>query len=398
MRTTCRACQGTALELLLQLGPQPLAGSFLTHKEEFISEQFYSLDIFFCHTCGLIQILDVIPPDILFKNYFFSTSTVKPLVAHFQKYARWIKKYYQPKKVLEFGCNDGALLVALQQVGVEAFGIDISENITEMARSKGLNVHTGYFNTQSADQILQSFGKVDYVTGSNCFPHNDDLDEILLAAKKVLTNDGFFCVELMNAGDLLHLLQWDSMYHEHLNYFCLTTAKVLFERMGLYIKNVVHLPMHAGSLRIVASPNPSIPVQDSVGRMLMAERKAGLTDKARWQMFARDVKRSIEVTGTTLRKLSKTASIAGYGASGRAAMWLNACEIDFLHYIVDESPLRSNCYLPGVHTPIVYPHVLMDTPPDFLFVPAWNYLDTIRQKTETYKGIWVSPLPELTFS
>lgn len=400
MQKFCRACQCNHLELIIDLGFQPLAGNFLKTINEFKKEKFYPLTIYCCTSCGLIQLLDVIPSDILFKEYFFSTSTISYLVEHFRRYAFWIKKYYNPQKVLEIGCNDGALLTFLKRLNINAVGIDISKNITEIARSKNLDVITGHFNNTMAGNLLKHFGKFDFITGSNCFPHNDNLDDILLGVKKLLHNDGFFSIEFMYAGDLLNYLQWDSMYHEHLNYFCLSTLETLYNRMGFYIKNVMHLPMHAGSLRVVASPNKMLPVHMSVTKFLRYENKLQLTSVEQWEKFAKKVKRTIKVTSTTLKQLYNTNSISicGYGASGRASMWLNTCNIDYLSYLVDESPLRSGCFIPGVHTPIVSLTHLTEHSTDYIFVPAWNYFESIKKKLKNYNGIWIVPLPNLIFS
>jgi hypothetical protein len=89
--------------------------------------------------------------------------------------------------------------------------------------------------------------------------------------------------------------------------------------------------------------------------------------------------------------------IAAYGASGRATMWLNACKMDYLEYIVDESPLRAGKLMPGVHTPIVYPDRFRTSPPDYVLCTAWNYFEQIRQKHPEYKGIWILPAPETRF-
>ena len=398
MRSTCRACQSPNLELLLQLGPLPLAGGFLKSKDDIKQEKFYPLNLHICAECGLVQNLDVIPPAVLFSDYHFSTSTIPALVTHFKNYAKWIKDTYNPQKVLEFGCNDGALLVELQKLGIDAFGIDISKNITTMAREKGLNVETGYFNVRTAENLLHSVGRVDFITGSNCFPHNDDMDTILEGARLLLNKNGFFSVEVMYAGDLLDSLQWDSLYHEHLNFLCVSTAKKLFERNGFYVKKIVHLDMHAGSLRIVASPDRDLPADPSVYQFLEKEEISGLTSLKRWHKFAVDVKRSIQITADSLGWLAKSVQIAGFGASGRAAMWLNACKIDYLTCMIDESPLRAGYLMPGVHTPIVYPDILRHMEPEYIFVPAWNYLEIIKSRFQNYKGYWIQPLPQLILS
>ena len=394
----CRACGRADLEFLLDLGPQPLAGGFLAPDQDAkLREQTYPLPIHICRACGLVQSTYVIPADKLFINYFFSSSTVDYLVQHFLGYAAWIKEKLNPQFVVEFGCNDGILLEPLEQLGVRTCGIDISHNITDLARKKGLNVITGYFNVDVARQIRQEHGAVDVVTGSNAFPHNDHPEEILLAAQEVLKDNGHICLELMYSGSLLEQLQWDSMYHEHLSYFCLSTLETLLNRFGFHTVYAEIVPMHAGSLRVVAAKDPSEKSDSSVEFLLSREKEMAITEIETWQEFSRSTQRQIHVVKETLENLGNQKRIWGYGAAGRATMWVNACKMNYLEAIVDASPLRAGRLMPGTHTPIVFPDALRLNPPDYILVTAWNYFDTIKRKESWYDGIWIVPAPFLRF-
>lgn len=394
----CRACGRAELEFLLDLGPQPLAGGFLSRDEHAeLHERTYPLPIHICRNCGLVQSTFVIPADSLFVNYFFSSSTVDYLVHHFLDYAAWIKEKLDPQFVVEFGCNDGILLEPLEKLGIQTCGIDISHNITDLARKKGLNVITAYFNVEVARQIRREFGAADVVTGSNAFPHNDHPEEILLAAQEVLKDNGHICLEVMYSGSLLEQLQWDSMYHEHLSYFCLSTLEVLLNRFGFHTVHAEIVPMHAGSLRIVAAKDSNEKADSSVEMLLSSEKAMALTAVETWQRFSRSTQRQIHVVKETLANLGRNKRIWGYGAAGRATMWVNACKMNYLEAIVDASPLRAGRLMPGTHTPIVFPDALRVNPPDYILVTAWNYFETIKKKEAWYDGIWIVPAPFLRF-
>src|SRR6185295_10767652 len=253
MRTRCRACDGTDLHSVLNFGPLPLAGGFLSSPAAIAAEKLHPLEIHSCATCGLIQILNPVDPEILFQDYSFSSSTIKPLVDHFETYAAWLIDRLHPQRVVEFGCNDGILLAPLQKAGIQAIGVDISGNITDLARSKGLDVVTGYFNADVARTIRKRVGPVDVVTGSNAFAHNDDPEGILEAARIVLSDTGHLCLEFMYAGDLLEQLQWDTLYHEHLTFYSLAALQMLLKQHGFHVVDAERLPMHGGSLRVCAS-------------------------------------------------------------------------------------------------------------------------------------------------
>jgi SAM-dependent methyltransferase len=398
---TCRACLSTELELFLDLGMQPLAGGFLT-PEQIPHEQKYPLRAYVCLDCGLVQIFDVIPPSTLFDNYLFSSSTVQYLVNHFINYAKWLNENYHPEFVIEFGCNDGVLLEPLQKYGIRSVGVDISQNITELARGRGLNAITGYFDVEMARTIRNLYGPADIVTGSNAFPHNDNPGNILEAAKEMLKDNGHLVLEVMYAGSLLEKMQWDSMYHEHLNYYCLSTLEVLFQRYGFHAVHAEIVPMHAGSLRVVAAVDPSEYPDRTITEMLRNEMANGYQNVVTWRKFASDTKRQIMIVKDVMSGLSHDGygtytRIAAYGAAGRATMWLNACGMDYLEYIVDESPLRAGKLMPGTHTPIVYPAHFNTHPVDYTIVTAWNYAKQIMDKHPEYKGIWILPAPEMRF-
>jgi hypothetical protein len=394
----CRACGLAELEFLFDLGPQPLAGGFLSRDENAaFHERTYPLPIHVCRNCGLVQSTFVIPADTLFVNYFFSSSTVDYLVHHFLEYAAWLKEKLSPQFVVEFGCNDGILLEPLEKLGIRTCGVDISHNITDLARKKGLNVMTGYFNVDLARQIRQEYGAVDVVTGSNAFPHNDHPEEILLAAQEALKDNGHICLEMMYAGSLLEQWQWDSMYHEHLSYFCLSTLEVLLNRFGFHAVHAEIVPMHAGSLRVIAAKDPNEKPDSSVEMLLSSEKGMALTELETWQGFSKTTQRQIHVVTEILAHLGKDKRIWGYGAAGRATMWVNACKMNYLEAIVDASPLRAGRLMPGTHTPIVFPDALRVNPPDYILVTAWNYFEAIRRKEAWYRGIWIVPAPYLRF-
>jgi SAM-dependent methyltransferase len=392
----CRACGVPALRLALDLGEQPLAGGFLSGPEAITAERRFPLRVFVCERCSLVQIVDVVDPDLLFQEYSFSSSTIPALVAHFDAYADWIADHFRPRRVVEFGCNDGVLLAPLEQLGIEAWGVDISGNITELARTKGLNVLTGFFDVEAAEEIRERAGLAEVVTGSNAFAHNEHPERILDAAKAVLEPDGHLCLEVMYAGDLLELVQWDTLYHEHLTFYSLGTLRRLLERHGFYPEHAERIPMHGGSLRLSAALAP-VEGSESLLAIEEYERSTQLNDPNTWLEFGARVARKIDIVRDTFDVLRHEKRIWGYGAAGKATMWVNACGMDYLEAMVDASPLRAGKLMPGTHTPIVFPEEMKKRPPDVVFITAWNYADGIRANEGWYNGVWATPLPDLRF-
>jgi SAM-dependent methyltransferase len=390
----CRGCGHEGLRQFLDLGDMPLAGGFLRSRDEIADERTFPLPVHVCDACALVQIVDPVDPNLLFRDYAFASSTVGPLVKHFTDYARWLHERYQPDLVVEFGCNDGILLAPLERLGVQAVGIDISENITDLAREKGLNVVTGYFDPDTAAGIAAQYGHCDVVTGSNAFAHNAHPELIIAGAAGCLKDDGIIVLEVMYAGDLRDKLQWDTLYHEHLTFYSLGTIESLLARHGFRVFDAVRLPMHGGSLRVSASRAPRRATAD-YDAVKVYETETKLNAPETWMAFGQHIGRKIAIVGDTLGELAKTKRIWAYGAAGKATLWLNACNMHFLEAIVDESPLRAGRLMPGTHTPIVFPAKFKESPPDFVFVTAWNYADVISAKENWFTGTWVTPLPDM---
>ena len=396
-KKNCRGCNSEDIIEFLDLGLMPLAGGFLPSKASVVDEKKYPLSVYVCDNCGLVQILDPVDPDVLFQDYSFSSSTIAPLVAHFESYSLWLIENLAPQKVVEFGCNDGVLLAPLKMHGVEAIGVDVSENITEMGREKGLDIITGFFDESVSNSIIERIDKVDVVTGSNVFAHNDNPQEIIKAASNILKDDGYFCIEVMYAGDLLDSLQWDTLYHEHLTFYSLTSLKHLLKRFGFEVVKAERVPMHGGSLRIAATRDKSAAVSSSIDEILEYEREHNLAKTETWLDFAALSHRKISVVTEVFDQLSSSSRIWGYGAAGKATFWVNACNMHYIERMVDSSPLRVGKFMPGIHTPIVSPEEMQADPPDIVLITAWNYANHIRDKEIWFQGMWAVPLPDLRF-
>jgi methylation protein EvaC len=159
--------------------------------------------------------------------------------------------------------------------------------------------------------------------------------------------------------------------------------------------SAARIPWPGGTPRVAAPRTARRQADASVAEITAWEEDQSLNDASTWDEFARECRRRIEVFGNTMRRLSTDASIWGYGAAGKATMWVNVCEMNYLEALVDASPLRYGKLMPGTHTPIVSPEEFGRHQPDYVFVSAWNYLDAIRANEPNYRGYWIVPLPEM---
>ncbi len=386
----CRVCGSKQLNRVFSLPDLPLAGDFKNDPLR-VDEEF-PLDLLFCEGCKVIQIDQTIELNRLFNTYAFSSSTVPSLVEHFQEYADWLVDRVNPESVLEIGCNDGILLYPLSEKGIKVFGVDMSNNIGDIARSRGFDVKSTKFGTEQLQSFVEWLGSVDLITASNAFPHNDDPNGFLSTAKRLLSNTGHLALEVMYAGSLKTELQWDTVYHEHLHIHSLQSLKNLLEINGFSLISAEIVAMHAGSLRIIARPGIHT-MEDGAIAILQHEEESGLNTLESWLDFEVQSIASIKRCESEMTQIASQARVWAYGASGRASMWLNASKLDFIEKVVDASPLRAGRFMPGVSTPIVLPAEFDLDQPDFTLITAWNYADRIMAQHPNYQGKWVIPLP-----
>jgi len=383
----------------------PLAWGFLK-KEEIPDEIKIPLDLYFCENCKLVQICTIVDPVKLFKNYFYISSVIPQLSTHFAEYATYLKQNFLDHagtKLLEMGCNDGVLLQNFRNnKDVLSLGIDPSENVCQLARNKWLKVINDFFNEKSASYILQQYWKFDVVTGSNVFAHIDDISEIIKWAKMLLHKNSVFIFEVHYLANLMKDFQYDTIYHEHLTYYSVTAAKKIFEINNMKIIDVIHLEMHGGGIRVITALNESErDINPRVNEFLQQEALAGLDKVETFLDFWKQAINHKKELYALLKKIKDEGkSIVGYGAAGRGTILLNYCDIDtsILDYIVDVSPLRQGMLMPGTHIEIKNPSVARKNPPDFFFVLAWNYVDSIikQERDLQNKGVkFIVPFPKI---
>jgi len=392
----CLACGSSHLDLLIDFGQMPLAGGFI-RPDEIHLDVTYPLRLARCSNCTLLQILDIVPPEIIFSRYSYSSSTTRTLVDHFAQMGQELVRVADAvgKLVVEFGCNDGVLMQPLLNAGAKAVGVDPSDVAAQASKQQGWPLFNNYFNKTIASQVKAEYGAARIVTGNNVFAHTDDLHAILDGVTELLDDVGLFVFEVHYQGDLINLVQFDTFYHEHICYHSLKSLAWLLAEHGLKIINVLRIPIHAGSVRVTAARSDAChDVSPVVAEMMAAEKNLDC------DRFVQQV----DVRRATLKKLVEDLNqagqrVVGYGAAGRSTTLLNYCGLGpaQVEYVLDMSPLRYGRLVPGVRIPVVEPKVFYDTYPDYALLTAWNYEEEIVAKEQTFLegGHFIVPLPEI---
>lgn len=401
-RTTCRGCDESMLELVLDYGPMPLAGAF-PRIDELDEERAYPLQLVVCDGCGLAQVPQVVPQEVLFRDYRYRASV--PLARHFEAYAESVPSRLGLRKeglIVEPGCNDGVLLKPLRERGFgRLLGVDPARNITAHV-PEGIAVRDAFFDAEAAAAILHEHGPAQLVTANNVFAHMDEPVGFARAAALLLEPEGVFAFEVHYLADLVDRFQYDTVYHEHVLYYSITALAPLLARAELRIFDVERIANHGGSIRVFACrAGARRPPTTELHTLLDAERARGLDRVSAFRDFAQGVRTRMAQLDDLIAHHAPGKRIAAYGAAGRATILFNACPdaARSIAYVVDESPERVGRVMPGTHNPIVEPERLTEEPPDLLLISAWSYAEQIRAKVRarfgsTAKPEFCVPLPD----
>jgi SAM-dependent methyltransferase len=402
-RTDCRVCRSSDLEAILSLGPTPLANAFLRGPEEFPVERTYPLDLSFCRGCGLLQLLDVVDPEILFRDYIYVTGTSSTQTAHAREYAASVAdllKLGPGDLVAEVASNDGTFLRAFAAHGVRTLGIEPARNIAAEATASGIDTVNEFFTRELGARLRAERGAARVVVANNVLAHVDDPADLLAGCRELLADDGMIVVEVPYVGDMLDRVEYDTIYHEHLSYFAIAPLLRLAERVGLRIVRIDRVAVHGGSLRVYFS-RPATAHAPGVLELASEERGRGVVDPARAHRFAADVDASRAALVELLTRLASEGSeVAGYGAPAKGNTLLNFCGIDsrLIRYTVDRNPRKVGLFTPGMHIPVRPVSALAAGAqrPDYLLVLAWNIADEIIQQQHEYRargGRFIVPVP-----
>jgi SAM-dependent methyltransferase len=400
---SCRSCGAAGLRVFLSLGAMPLPDALVRPDQLGEDEPRFPLDVAFCTTCSLVQILEEVPPEQLFvENYLYFSSFSEGLLRHSREHAERLiaeRELGSDQLVVEIASNDGYLLRNFVERGIQVLGIDPAPEQAAAAEAAGVPTLREFFDAELARRLVADGRRADVIVANNVMAHTPTLNSFAEGLSILLADDGIVTIENTYVKDLIDHCEFDTIYHEHFCYFSCSAVDELMRRHGLVLVDVEHFPsLQGGTLRWHVARRGA--VKPTAQALLGSERVEGVTDFAYYEEFGRRVEGIRTGLSRLLQRLKADGhKIAAYGAAAKGSTLLNYVGIgpDLVDFVVDRNVHKHGLYMPGVHIPIRDPSALLEERPDFVLLLAWNYRDEVlRQQAEYLErgGRFIVPVPE----
>ena len=376
----CRSCGNTDLKRVVSLGYQPLANNLINKKDE--KCELYPLEVNYCEKCHNCQLSVAVNPKKMFSNYLYTSSTSKIFRDHFveaaKKYSQELKLNKKNSYIIDIGSNDGVALKPFLNLGFKkVLGIEPAKNLAKLANKNKIKTFNGFLEKKNIKKIKKN---ADLILASNVFAHSDKLKEMAECMLKLLSKKGTIVIEVQYLLNTLKDLTFDNIYHEHYNYWSLTSLIYFFNQFDARIFRSEKIDTHGGSIRIYIKKDKKVKIEKSVKTMLKEEENFGIKNFKTYQKFGEKVYKIRENVLKNIKKLKeKNKTIIGYGAPAKATTALNFFGItEEIDFIVEDNKLKHNKFIPGVKIPIKNKSSVKDKK-NTLLVLAWNFYNDIKK-------------------
>ena len=403
VRTTCRCCGSPRIELTIPLARVPIVSPNVDVAEKSVATTVAPLDTYLCRDCGLIQLVHVVDPSLIYRNYLYRTAISKGLADHFGSLcdAAVARLGLQPGSlVVEFGSNDGTLLGFFRDKGMRVQGIDPAATIAAEATARGIPTRADFFGERLATELAASLGRADLILSNNVMANIDDLDDVMRGVRALLAPGGAYAFETQYALDVFEHTLIDVIYHEHISCFSVRPVVAAFARFGLEVFDAERIPTKGGSIRFwIQHRDGPRPVAPRVGELMRLETETGLYDPAYHRRFGARVSDIRTKLHALIAQARRRGPVAAYGTSVGCAALIHQFSLeDKLDFMLDDTPFKQRIEGPGYDLPVCSGEGVYRRKPALIVILAWRYAASIVANHRKYVedgGRFAVPLPEV---
>jgi SAM-dependent methyltransferase len=328
----------------------PIANELIASRSEAVKADTFPLEIVMCKSCKHVQLKHIVSKDRLFKNYVYQSGTSNFFQKHFREFAALTSQFVNGGKVLEIGSNDGTLLAAYSELGLEVIGIEPSKVLVDKCKKSGFTVFEGYFSRELIQKIDPYSSGFDLIVGNNVFAHIEDLITAFRLIKDSLKPGGVFVFEVAHLLCLVESGNFDSIYHEHMSYHSLYSLELFCSSIGLNIFAVEEVSSHGGSLRVFVSKNQTKIKEPVVNQLINREIKLGLNSPKILEVIKNSISETKSSVISTLKNLTENGNyrIIGYGAPAKMITFVFQLKLTSFNFlcIIDDNVEKQNFFTP----------------------------------------------------
>ena len=409
-RKTCRICGCTSLTPVVSLGDQHISGAFADPRGKPPVQRRVPLELVRCdpaldeRACGLVQLRHTVPPKVLYQSYWYESGinqTMRDNLADIAHTAEETAGLHAGDLVLDIGCNDGTLLKSYRTEGLRRLGIDPS-NVALQARAAGFEVVNDFFSA-AALRSASPQQKPKVITSIAMFYDLEDPNTFVRDIQAALDENGVWMLELSYLPTMLEMNSFDTICHEHLEYYSLAALERLLAEHQLVVLDVALNGINGGSFRItvghVGKPSPSPEAHARVQALRLREFDLGLDTDAPYAAFRNEIKKVRRDLLTFLKKAKAQKKLVhGYGASTKGNTTLQYCGItpDLVPAIADRNERKWGASTIGTSIPIISEAESRKRKPDYYLVLPWHFIDEFKLREQAFLargGRFIMPMP-----
>lgn len=412
-RQTCRICGSAALTPVVSLGDQHISGAFAGPDGKPPVQRRIPLDLVRCdpskdqNACGLVQLRHSVPPKVLYRSYWYRSGINQTMRDHLSSITRMAEDLVQPKAgdlAMDIGCNDGTLLKSYQTPGLKILGFDPAANIVAYARANGVPVVNDFFSAASFRQASPD-QKPKIITSIAMFYDLENPHAFVADIKSILSEQGVWILELSYLPTMLEMNSFDTLCHEHLEYYSLAPMERLFAEHDLEVLDVTLNDINGGSFCVAVGHagrvTPTDAARERVQNLRLKEFEMALDTDAPFAVFRKNIAQiKQELLAFLKQAKARKKLVHGYGASTKGNTTLQYCGVTpkLMPAVADRNPDKWGSFTIGTNVPIISEEDSRRQKPDYYLVLPWHFLEEFKQREQDFLkrgGKFVLPMPQV---